>query len=150
LKKYVKYGLATAAGLTLLTALPFSYQLWQEQQKESPHYRAGACMVCHSSANDTTLKTDELTLCTSCHDREGDVEVLNAEGIAIKINLGLSHPWGIVPVRGVPQNLPLSPLGQITCQTCHDVHSDNATNRMVRLCDGKDFTPLCHDCHAGY
>jgi predicted CXXCH cytochrome family protein len=150
-KKYVKFGLTTAAGLAALTGIVFYTDLWKAQKAESPHYRSGACMVCHISTENLSLKTDELILCTSCHDQEGEVKVLNAEGHEISVDLGRSHPWGLEPsFNSMPKTLPLNDHAQITCQTCHDVHLDNTTNHMVRLCEDGDFTPLCHDCHPNY
>jgi len=155
-KLYVKTGLATAGGLILLGLLAYNTGLWQAQKAESPHYRADACTVCHvSSEGGQDLKAEELVLCTSCHEREGRVTVArNAEGYEISINLGLSHPWGLEPVRGIPATLPLK-AGRITCQTCHDVHLTNHESHMLRLYTAgvgqdADFTVLCQDCHPTY
>lgn len=149
MKQYVKEGLIASAALAVLGTATFSAYVWHQQQHESPHYRGNACGVCHQE-DGLLLKASELALCTSCHDQEGDVMVRNAEGHMINVNLGNSHPFGIVPsAKSMPRMLPL-PGGVITCQTCHDVHQINDANHMVRLCVDSDYTPLCRDCHAGY
>jgi predicted CXXCH cytochrome family protein len=154
-KQYIKAGLATASGLILLGVLAFETGLWRTQKAQSPHYRADACMVCHTAEDTSTLKADELALCTSCHEREGDVIVPNSEGESITVDLGLSHPFGVpVTASNAPATLPLN-NGAITCQTCHDVHLSNVESHMLRLYGAQanglpDWTPLCHDCHPGY
>lgn len=168
MKKYTK-GLTLTAGLAVLLGAVFSYSVWNQKQTESPHYVDRACGVCHATgspnctptncftchvASDAALfanlKAPELTLCTSCHDQEGEITVPNAEGKEIKINLGISHPWGLVPSEAaMPNTLPLVD-GTLTCQTCHDVHSTNEESRMLRLGIDSDFTPLCLDCHSTY
>lgn len=153
-KRYTK-GIATAAGLVALASVAFVSQEYWANRTTSPHYVDGACGVCH--AQDTTLKAPEGVLCTSCHGREGETYVKNVEGRLIKIDLGASHPWGVVPeARNTPKTLPLYEWemvdgklvnGKVICSTCHDVHVDNADSRMLRLGNDEDWDPLCADCH---
>jgi predicted CXXCH cytochrome family protein len=175
--KLYKKGLAITVALAVLTLAPFSVYLWSENKQESPHYVDLACAVCHTYVADLCesedcltchppdnlvpyqqLKAPELVLCTSCHDREGETEVQNEDGIVIKVDLGASHPWGMGPGRHSPSTLPLKE-GKIVCQTCHDVHLTNAESHMLRLyipiydendSTRADFTPLCLDCHHDY
>ena len=170
-KKYKK-GIAITATLAILIGAGFSTYMWNARKVHSPHYVDSACAVCHvyfsvtcTNASCfachppenleywTQLKASELDLCTSCHEREGDVEITNAEGNLISVDLGTSHPFGIVPSeKSMPANLPLN-NGEVTCQTCHDVHLSNTESHMLRLYDPgefADFTPLCLDCHSGY
>ena len=151
-KQYMKYGLVTGAGLLALTAALFSTDVWRGNQRESPHYRQDACGVCHlGEPKNAVLKSDEISLCTSCHepDTHGLVEVPNAEGRKVKVDIGMSHPYGIRADKSWPLTLPVF-MGYITCQTCHDVHLTNIESSMLRLGKRSDITPLCHDCHPNY
>ena len=171
-KKKYKKGIAITATLAILIGAGFSTYLWNARKEQSPHYVDAACAVCHIyfSATCTSadcfqchppdvldvwaqLKASELDLCTSCHEREGGVEVLNAEGVLVSVDLGNSHPFGLVPSdKSSPATLPLN-AGVVTCQTCHDVHLTNDESHMLRIYNPAaiaDFTPLCLDCHQGY
>jgi predicted CXXCH cytochrome family protein len=167
-KKYKK-GIAITATLAILIGAGFSAYMWNARKTISPHYVDSACAVCHTYFSVTCveadcfschppdvaeiwsqLKASELDLCTSCHEQEGDVEVQNAEGVLVSVDLGNSHPFGLVPSeKSMPAALPLND-GKVTCQTCHDVHLSNLESHMLRLGTGTDYTPLCLDCHQGY
>ena len=155
-KRYAK-GIAITAALVVLAASGFVAEEYWANRTVSPHYVDEACTVCHGE--DTRLKANEIELCTSCHGREGETYVKNEEDVLIKIDLGRSHPWGVVAVPGknFPTTLPLYEWelidgklvnGKVYCSTCHDVHTDNEDSRMLRLGDDEDFTPLCADCHS--
>jgi len=157
--KIYKKGLIASTGIILLAGLTyFSFEMYRTMQKETPHYVDGGCGVCHIIENEITLvglKANEELLCTSCHSREGDIEIENELGTLIKVDLGISHPYGMEPSeKSIPTTLPLFD-GKIKCSTCHDVHTDNSESNMLRLYTAQegqnaDFTLLCLDCHKEY
>lgn len=175
-KKYSK-GIAISASLAVLIGAAFLPSLWTETKTSSPHYVDLACAACHDyvqsrcdSADCTAchptdnpspykhLKAPEIDLCTSCHEQEGSVEIFNDNGVPVTVDLGRSHPWGMVPIKHRPRTLPLK-HGRVTCHTCHDVHLNNEASHMLRMFapmgdpddpSRADFTLLCLDCHSGY
>ncbi len=61
-------------------------------------------------------------------------------------NEGPSHHTGIRPVKPVPETLPLSAEGLITCTTCHFVHGEPAPFMdFVRIENSRGG--LCLTCH---
>jgi predicted CXXCH cytochrome family protein len=61
-----------------------------------------------------------------------------------------SHPVGVlIPLTGryqPPATLPLDPLGQVACETCHQVHYSPSTDGTLRRIAGT--TALCTECHT--
>jgi hypothetical protein len=104
------------------------------------HQPNAACGDCHT-ADRATLEADPVAArtllvpdldarCTACHDDEGP-----------------SHRTGIPPRQPVPDTLPLSGGGLITCATCHFVHGDHHPFAdFVRLDNSRGG--LCLTCHA--
>lgn len=84
------------------------------------------CTVCHISHNGGPVKKPLTELCVTCH-RE-------------RIQAG-EHVVDIIPKYPVPQNLPLTKDGKLTCITCHDQHSKEPM--MLRL----EPMTLCNSCH---
>ena len=104
-------------------------------------HRPGAdCQVCHTAdaatlmANHATaaalLVPDLETRCMGCHGDEGP-----------------SHPTGAKPARAVPEALPLSGEGRLTCATCHFMHGEpDGRGDFLRI-DNKRGG-LCLSCHV--
>ncbi|TAN50389.1 MAG: hypothetical protein EPN21_09090, partial [Methylococcaceae bacterium] len=74
------------------------------------------CISCHLAGIDTTaanaekLVASQEQLCGRCHDN----------------TMQMSHPSGFAPAPGktIPAAYPLDWKGELTCSTCHKVHSD--------------------------
>jgi hypothetical protein len=98
--------------------------------------------------------------CTSCH--TADAPVLEADRAAARGllaadleercilchgNEGPSHHTGIRPRGPVPDTLPLSAEGLITCATCHFVHGEpEAVGESLRIDNSRGA--LCLTCHT--
>jgi hypothetical protein len=106
---------------------------------ENVHRPGSDCMSCHT-ADQTTLGRDRAAArallapdleerCILCHNDEGP-----------------SHHTGIRPRKAVPDTLPLSSEGLITCATCHFVHGEpNAADGFLRIDNARGG--LCLTCH---
>lgn len=105
---------------------------------ENVHRTDSDCRGCHTAERDT-LERDRLAArallaadlearCIVCHDE------------------GPSHHTGIRPKKPVPDTLPLSAEGLITCATCHFVHGEqNPFGAFLRVDNGRGG--LCLTCH---
>jgi hypothetical protein len=98
--------------------------------------------------------------CTACH--SNDRAVLEQDPVAARALLapdleercfvchgdeGPSHHTGIRPRGRVPESLPLSVEGLITCATCHFMHGEqNAGSSFVRIENSRGG--LCLTCHT--
>jgi predicted CXXCH cytochrome family protein len=111
----------------------------------SVEYRPHAftqCSSCHVSENPSGTAAREMiepvtVLCRQCHEKT--------------LSEGYMHPVDVRPGRvRVPADMPLSPSGELTCSTCHDVHSDYFTpygapsHFLRREESGRDFCTICH------
>ncbi len=109
---------------------------------DNPHrFDESGCMKCH--LEDPVGKKPPLPLvasvkriCMDCHR---------------KFDPSLSHPVEVSPVTAkVPADMPLSAEGQITCSTCHDIHSSHVTEFgtpslfLRRRARGRLFCIICH------
>ena len=99
----------------------------------SPQPHDQNCAGCHL-AGDRTLATNaqkllgtQEKLCGQCH----------ADA------LRLSHATGFTPIRDLPDEYPLDWKGDVTCSTCHDIHS--AKKGLIR--GDKYGRELCLSCH---
>jgi hypothetical protein len=103
------------------------------------HQQDAECRGCHTVDRGmleqdrvgarTQLAADLEERCISCHDDEGP-----------------SHHTGIRPTKPVPDVLPLSSEGLITCATCHFVHGEqNPFGDFVRINNTRGG--LCLTCH---
>jgi predicted CXXCH cytochrome family protein len=102
------------------------------------------CLSCHLTDPSGKIIEHQLTapvttLCARCHEK------IFTEGYL--------HPVDIRPRNvGIPADMPLSPQGEITCVTCHDIHGsfftpyDTPSHYLRRYEGGKDF---CRACHTG-
>ncbi|MBI5419389.1 MAG: hypothetical protein HZA60_04815 [Deltaproteobacteria bacterium] len=120
----------------------------------NPH-RAGAqsekCYTCHASApkaGDTAatvlLRERIVQICSFCHNVKEKV-----------------HPQNVNPLAVLPERLPRTKKGEVTCGTCHDPHGTEATLHFLRknyvefLEKGRYTNPhgasdsaSCRGCHA--
>lgn len=97
------------------------------------------CHVADASGNvvSFTLKGPVTTLCEKCHEKI--------------LSEGYLHPVNVVPRNvTVPEGFPLSRIGEITCTTCHDIHSPYftpygaPTHFLRRYEEGNRFCEACH------
>lgn len=106
---------------------------------ENVHRADADCRGCHTAERDTLerdrvaaralLAADLEERCILCHGDEGP-----------------SHHTGIRPKTQVPDTLPLSAEGLITCATCHFMHGEqNQFGDFVRIDNGRGG--LCLTCH---
>jgi len=106
---------------------------------ENVHRPDAECRGCHT-AEQATLERDRTAArallaadleerCVLCHNDEGP-----------------SHHTGIRPRKPVPDTLPLSAEGLITCATCHFVHGEpDAIDDFLRIDNRRGG--LCLTCH---
>jgi len=130
--------------LLVLTAIVCA-QIVRSRYTPKPHdFSQEDCTGCHLTVPEKDeegplrLVASVNTLCARCH---GDLV------------RGYSHPVEIRPRKTrVPEDLPLSWSGRVTCVTCHDIHGSPTTafgersyllRRPVR---GRYF---CTSCHGG-
>jgi len=107
---------------------------------DNVHRPDADCARCHTAeraaleadpnaARTTLLAPDIEDRCNGCHNDEGP-----------------SHHVGIRPHKPVPDTLPLSGSGLITCSTCHFIHGErNPFGDFVRLDNSRGG--LCLTCH---
>jgi predicted CXXCH cytochrome family protein len=102
------------------------------------------CLSCHVLSNPSGDRAREMVgpvtpLCSKCHEKT--------------LSEGYMHPVDIRPRHVIiPADMPLSlsPAGEITCSTCHDIHSDfftpyGAPTQLLRRQEqGKAFCNICH------
>jgi len=100
------------------------------------------CLTCHVSRDPAGAAARRMTapitmLCGACHEKI--------------LSEGYMHPVDVRPQRVViPADMPLSPSGELTCGTCHDIHSDYFTpygtpsHFLRRQETGKAFCRTCH------
>ncbi len=126
--KIVSKLLGATVLVSLLSVLSAYSMLVPTQTMES-----AACNSCHlwSSSVDITadpalLASQEL-LCADCH-----------AGALIA-----SHPSGVTPSMAVPATLPLDWKGDVTCSSCHLVHSQ--IHGALRAENAG--APFCESCH---
>jgi Cytochrome c3 len=131
-----------AMGSAVLLAVPIAPRavaLPQGASRENLHRPDANCASCHTADRATLegnlaeartlLVADLEERCISCHGNEGP-----------------SHHTGIRPVKPVPDTLPLSSEGLITCATCHFVHGEkNSSTAFVRIDNARGG--LCLTCH---
>jgi hypothetical protein len=112
----------------------------RKPERENVHRSDAECTACHTreravlegdrAAARALLAADLEERCLLCHGDEGP-----------------SHHTGIRPRRPIPDALPLSVEGLITCATCHFVHGEqNAPTSFVRIDNSRGG--LCLTCHT--
>jgi hypothetical protein len=106
---------------------------------ENVHRPGADCRTCHTldpaglshdpARARTSLRADLEATCNGCHGSQG-----------------ASHRTGMHPKSGVPDTLPLSADGKITCFTCHFMHGENNQfGDFVRIDNRRG--KLCLTCH---
>ena len=117
-------------------------------RKTAHDFSADQCPQCHAvtpvkGKRDTLRMTAPIPeLCVRCHGDLGE---------------SLTHPVEVVPVEtALPDDLPLSWDGKMTCSTCHDIHADPLTVFSVTLpflrrsVTGPAFCSACHLGEGGH
>lgn len=100
----------------------------------NPHLAKADCAGCHAAGKNVTAQQANLlvasqeVLCAKCHQA------------AVKV----SHPSGFTPKTKPPDSYPLDWKGDLTCSTCHDIHS-SSPGLMREAKQGKDLCLSCHD-----
>lgn len=124
------------AGVTVLALLGSGSWLYAIGGKPAVHPLNEECASCHMAGDGTTaanaamLIANQEQLCIGCHEN----------------SLKMSHPSGITPTPGtkIPGAYPLDWKGDLTCSTCHKVHSD-LPGKMRGVALGRQFCIACHD-----
>ena len=120
--------------LTILSFI-FTAQIIADKSKAAKfHPRNMPCNSCHISSDNITqdnagqlLATQE-KLCSSCHED------------ALKV----SHPSGLIPTIKTPDIFPLDWKHELTCSSCHDVHSVSHSTIRGNL-RGRQLCLSCHN-----
>lgn len=114
----------------------FGARLYAQMSRSSLHPLNESCGSCHLAGADTTAKNaktlvaSQEQLCVRCH--------ANA--------LQMSHPSGFTPRHGkaIPASYPLDWKGDLTCSTCHEVHSD-LPGKLRGTATGRHMCLACHE-----
>jgi hypothetical protein len=122
-----------------LLAAPLAVASAGGPRRENVHRPDADCTTCHTAdrgllEGDRTaarrlVAADVDGRCAACHDDEGP-----------------SHRTGIAPRKPVPEVLPLSADGRITCATCHFVHGEPDSFAAFERIDNARGG-LCLTCH---
>lgn len=125
-------------GLFLLFMAMIVYSMLKQ-----PHrFGQSECPTCHVMGPSGKISGRNMTaavamLCRDCHEKI--------------FSEGYMHPYNIRPQTTViPKDMPLDQDGNLTCATCHDVHSSYFTpygtpSHFLRRYDfGADFCKACH------
>ncbi len=108
---------------------------------ENPHNKS-KCEKCHADEvsfekNITAVKLindDGVTMCLKCHE-----DILNVH-----------HPLRVQVNRDLPDYLPVGKGNSVNCLTCHDLHSEDTSNHLVRTSSIGNYSSridICYDCH---
>ena len=127
-----------AAALVLVLPILLGVAWAAKPQRDDVHRPDAECGRCHTADRDSLerdrlaaralLASDLEARCTVCHDE------------------GPSHHTGIPPKGPVPDTLPLSIDGRITCATCHFIHGEaDPFGSFVRIDNARGG--LCLTCH---
>jgi predicted CXXCH cytochrome family protein len=139
----MKYRLAAAGLLLGLFILLIVYAMSREPHK----FSEAECLSCHlkdsSGKISKQLSSSVTELCVRCHK---DI-----------FTEGYIHPVDVIPRHvSIPADMPLSQTGQITCSTCHEIHSSYFTpygtkSYFLRRNErGQSFCVICHAAGKGH
>lgn len=115
---------------------------WVYSMEKEPHaFQQSECANCHvTGVTGQPAKQSGGALsmsCKRCH--------------AKTFSEGYMHPYNVRPRNvSVPADMPLSPSGELTCNTCHNVHASYLTPfgkksyYLRRYETGKKFCETCH------
>ena len=128
-----KLGVAAFAALAVLG---FGAWLYAQEPQLALHPFNESCGGCHLAGIDTVagnaamLIASQEQLCGRCHAN----------------TLQMSHPSGFTPPHGrtISADYPLDWKGDLTCSTCHEVHSDLPA-KLRGTATGRDMCLACHD-----
>lgn len=132
MRRACKLGIAAFA---VSAALGFAALLYAMVSNPGQHPLDEACAGCHMADVETTtgnasmLIASQEQLCGQCH--------ANA--------LKMSHPSGLTPPLSYifPADYPRDWKGDLTCSTCHEVHSD-LPGKLRGTLAGRDMCLACH------
>jgi len=110
-----------------------------KSKRENVHRPDADCASCHT-ADRARLEREAATA------RGLLVSDIDARCNACHADEGPSHRTGMPPHRPVPETLPLSGSGVITCGTCHFVHGERESVREFLRIDNSRGG-LCLTCH---
>lgn len=126
-------------GISALGALGFTTWLYAMVPKPGMHMPDAACASCHlagpatTASNAAMLVASQEQLCGGCHAN----------------SLQMSHPSGVHVQQGktIPAVYPTDWKGDITCSTCHEVHTthNDLPGRLRGTVRGRDLCISCHD-----
>lgn len=120
-----------------LLLLPMSGIIVYSFTNNPPHqFKEGQCGFCHLNYDYPLHFRDSInTLCNYCHGKRN----------------ALSHIVGTKPSMQVPADFRLDENGEITCDTCHDIHRDSVdpvtgirTYLLRSNLRGREFCDACH------
>lgn len=121
-------------GLLLLASLSFGLLKLERVTAISLPAHDANCAACHlagdkaSAENAHQLLSTQERLCGACHEDA----------------LRLSHATGFTPDRVLPAEYPVDWKGDVTCSTCHDIHSGKP-GLLRGEKRGRDLCMSCHD-----
>jgi len=125
--------------LTICLCMGLIYGLPTFVNAQNKHLNSTACQSCHLAVGKVTpgnayqlIDTQE-HLCAECH----------ADALAV------SHASGFQTNRTLPAEYPIDWKGDLTCSSCHLVHSDNP-GLMRGHKRGKELCLACHDIEFFY
>lgn len=127
-----RFGLAAVVAAAVLGCGTLLYAMIS---KPDLHPLNEACAGCHMAGADTTLANASMLtasqeqLCGRCH----------------AAALTMSHPSGFMPPPSYtfPPEYPRDWKGDLTCSTCHEVHSD-LPGKLRGTVTGRDMCVACH------
>lgn len=133
MQRAYKIGIAAFAALAVLG---FGARLYAQMSQPSLHPLNESCESCHLQGADTTasnasmLIASQEKLCARCHAK----------------TMQMSHPSGFAPRPGkaIPAGYPLDWKGDLTCSTCHKVHS-NLPGKLRGTAIRRDMCLACHE-----
>lgn len=127
-KRFIMAGLLSAA---FVMSMKF---VFSDINKSNFHPQQIACQQCHlaqgkiTAANASQLLSTQEKLCSQCHEK----------------SLKVSHPSGLIPSHKLPDTFPLDWKNEMTCSTCHNVHT-TGQNSLRGGISGKQLCLSCHE-----
>lgn len=106
------------------------------------------CLDCHQTLPFDRKKlayTEDIgTTCKKCHPTFPCGSGNNTDSF--------SHPLEVTPSMAIPQDMPLTAEGKMTCITCHSYHAEfwDAEYNNESLLRRTKGMKLCHTCHQNF
>jgi len=128
---------------TILAILLVIMPLWQNvlSRDGDPHERPGDCSDCHLRDPSRLMKDEASTqlfvsdieaICLNCHSG---------------IKISMSHPIAVRPSIPIPNDMYLDWKGEITCTTCHYMHTSASFSNPSLLRRNFQGRQFCYECH---